>query len=60
MPLHMHPYYKETYGFKTSDFPKAAALFDEILSLPIYSDISVKQIRLVVEAIKQAISGIIT
>src|SRR5262249_29018482 len=31
MPLHMHPYYRETYGYKTHDFPVASELFPEVV-----------------------------
>ena len=40
IPLHMHPYYAETYGYKPEDFPVARDLFDRCVSLPIYSKMS--------------------
>ena len=36
IPVHMHPYYREKYGYKPSDFPVAAAEFERLISLPIY------------------------
>ncbi len=36
MPLHMHPYYAATYGYKPNDLPAAARLFPRLISLPIY------------------------
>ncbi len=36
MPLHLHPYYKETYGFKPTDLPAAFRVSSELISLPIY------------------------
>lgn len=40
MPLHMHPYYQTTYGFRPQDFPVSARLFEELISLPIYPGLS--------------------
>ena len=40
MPLHMHPYYRELYQFQRTDLPVAGALFDEIISLPLFPDMT--------------------
>ena len=36
IPLHLHPYYKERFGFTPADFPNANAIYQRIVSLPIY------------------------
>lgn len=56
MPLHMHPYYRDTYGYKANDFPVSARLFQEIISLPIYPGLTEEEVERICEAIK----GIIT
>lgn len=40
IPLHMHPYYRETYGYKPDDYPVAYREFQRMISLPIYSAMS--------------------
>jgi perosamine synthetase len=40
MPLHLHPYYRDTYGYRSEDLPQAAALYPEIISLPLYPDLT--------------------
>ena len=40
IPLHHHPYYRETYGYKPEDFPVATREFRREVSLPIYSKMS--------------------
>ena len=42
-------------GHKPSDFPVAYAYKDEILSLPMYGDISDDQVDYVIETIREAI-----
>jgi dTDP-4-amino-4,6-dideoxygalactose transaminase len=39
LPLHMHPYYRETYGYQPEDLPVAARLYPQLVSLPLYPDL---------------------
>jgi dTDP-4-amino-4,6-dideoxygalactose transaminase len=34
--IHLHPYYKNTFGFKAGDFPLAEDVADRIVSLPLF------------------------
>jgi perosamine synthetase len=36
IPLHLHPFYRDTFGYGPRDFPNASAVFERIVSLPIY------------------------
>lgn len=51
IPLHMHPYYRETYGYRPEDFPVAYAEFQRIVSLPIYSAMSDQDVDDVINAV---------
>lgn len=53
IPLHMHPYYRETYGYEPEDFPVAYAQFQRIISLPIYSAMSDQDVADVITAVTQ-------
>jgi hypothetical protein len=48
----MHPYYRETYGYAAEDFPVAAGLYPELITLPLYPDMSEDEVGYVCEAIK--------
>ena len=56
MPLHMHPYYREKYGYKPEDLPVAGALFPEIMSLPLYPDLTEPQVDYICGEIKSVIA----
>ena len=56
LPLHMHPYYRETYGYRPEDLPQAAALYPELISLPIYPDLGEEGVERVCEALKSIIA----
>jgi dTDP-4-amino-4,6-dideoxygalactose transaminase len=36
IPLHLHPFYRRTFGYRPEDFPTASAVYQRIVSLPIY------------------------
>jgi len=40
IPLHMHPYYRDLYGYAPNDFPIALNEYRRVISLPIYSKMS--------------------
>lgn len=37
IPIHHHPYYRETYGWAPGDFPAADEAFETMVSLPLYT-----------------------
>ncbi len=51
IPLHIHPYYRHTYGYEPADFPIAYQEFQRVISLPIYSRMSDQDVTDVVQAI---------
>jgi dTDP-4-amino-4,6-dideoxygalactose transaminase len=51
IPLHIHPYYRDTYGFKPEDFPLALGEFLREISLPIYSRMSDSDVEDVITAV---------
>lgn len=51
MPLHMHPYYREKYGCRPSDFPIASALYNEIITLPLYPDMTEVEVTYVADSL---------
>jgi len=53
IPLHMHPYYRETYGYRPEDFPVAYNEYQRIISLPIYSAMSDQDVADVIAAVTQ-------
>ncbi len=36
IPLHLHPYYRKTFGYKPEEFPVASQVYERVVSLPIY------------------------
>lgn len=56
IPLHLHPYYQQTYGYRPGDLPNAEDAYSRCFSLPIYPDLSTEERNRVVEAVEEVVS----
>jgi len=52
IPLHMHPYYRDTYGYQPDDMSVARDVYERSVSLPIYSLMTDEQVARVIEAVR--------
>lgn len=52
MPLHMHPYYRQELGCKPSDCPHAESVYPELLTLPLFPDLTIEDVEYVCETLK--------
>jgi perosamine synthetase len=55
IPLHIHPYYRETYGYKPEDFPVAYETYKRVVSLPLYPKMTDDDVERVITAVKDVI-----
>jgi dTDP-4-amino-4,6-dideoxygalactose transaminase len=53
IPLHLHPYYRETYGYQPVDFPVAYREYEREISLPIYSKMNDADVQDVIDAVTE-------
>jgi perosamine synthetase len=56
VPVHLHPYYRKKLGSAPGDFPAAELMYEKILSLPMYPNMTDAQVNEVVEKISRVIS----
>ena len=52
IPLHLHPYYRETYGYEPEAFPVAYQEYLREVSLPIYSKMDDGDVQDVIDAVQ--------
>lgn len=52
-PLHLHPYYRRTFGWQPESFPIATAVWKRLISLPIFQGMTVAETDCVIEVIKE-------
>lgn len=55
IPLHLHPYYRDRYGYKYGDFPVSEDLYEREVSLPIYPKMSEQDVQRVIDAVLELV-----
>jgi dTDP-4-amino-4,6-dideoxygalactose transaminase len=53
LPLHMQPYYRDTYGLTADAFPVAAGLWPRLVTLPLFPGMTEAEIGMVADAIRE-------
>lgn len=53
IPLHLLSYYKAKYSLRVNDFPVALRSYQQVLSLPIYANMSDADVKTVIEKVKK-------
>jgi dTDP-4-amino-4,6-dideoxygalactose transaminase len=51
IPVHLHPYYRDRYGYRPEDFPVALANYERALSLPLHPGLTDADVGSVVDAV---------
>ncbi len=51
-PLHLHPYYAETFGWRPEDLPAATAVWERLISLPLFPAMTDAELEYVVAVVK--------
>ncbi len=51
IPIHLHPYYRDTYGYTPDDLPIAVQAFERLFSLPLHPRLTDANVADVVEAV---------
>lgn len=55
IPLHLHPYYRENYGYVPDSFPVATREYYREISLPLYSRMTDRDADDVIEAVRKIV-----
>lgn len=55
IPLHLHPYYRQQFGYRPDEFPVASSEFLRAVSLPIYSRMSDADVDRVVDVVIETV-----
>ncbi|MGH9841529.1 MAG: DegT/DnrJ/EryC1/StrS family aminotransferase [Blastocatellia bacterium] len=56
IPLHLHPYWRETYKLHPTQFPNAQQVYERSVSLPIYTKMTGADQARVIEAVSDVLS----
>jgi dTDP-4-amino-4,6-dideoxygalactose transaminase len=53
--VHLHPYYRDAYGFQRGDFPAAEGISDRTVSLPLSPKLSDRDVEDVIRAVRRVL-----
>lgn len=56
IPVFLQPYYQKKYNFKKKEFPNSMNYYEKCLSIPIFYDLKLKEVKFVANEIKKIIS----
>lgn len=56
IPLHRHPFWRDTYGLTPEMFPHADLAYRQAVSLPLYSGMSDEDVTRVISAVRRTLS----
>ena len=57
IPIHHHPFYREGFGFSRGDFPRTEAIYEGLLSLPLYPLMSEADVARVADAVEEIVES---
>jgi len=55
IPLHLHPFYQNSYGYLTGDFPNAEWLYERMIFLPLYPKMTEDDINDTIRAVRKIV-----
>ena len=58
IPIHKHPYYKKRFSFSDEDYPVANFVFEQSLSLPIYSGLTENEVEYIIKNVLEYVEDI--
>jgi dTDP-4-amino-4,6-dideoxygalactose transaminase len=56
LPVHLHPFYRKTYGWKKGDFPNAEWIGERTVSLPLSAALSEEDVEDVIAAFRKVLT----
>jgi perosamine synthetase len=55
IPVHMHPYYRQRFGYRGGEYPVAERAYERLISLPLFYGMSDRDVQDVVEAVTKVV-----
>lgn len=55
IPIHLHPYYRDKYGYRPEDFPVAYDAYQRMVSLPLAPRMTDADVEDVIEAVREVV-----
>jgi perosamine synthetase len=56
VPVHLHPYYRDRFGYRGGEFPNAEAAYQALISLPMFHGMSDEDVEDVTTAVRKVMA----
>ena len=56
IPVHLHPYYRDRFGYKGREYPVAERAYEQLISLPMFHAMSDQDVLDVAEAVRKVLT----
>ena len=56
LPVHLHPFYQRTFGYKKGDYPKAERYYERAITLPLFPKMGDGDIQDVIEGTRKVLN----
>lgn len=57
IPVHLHPYYRDQFGFRGGECPVAEDAYDRLISLPMFHAMTDQDVQDVIDAVTKVVSN---
>jgi perosamine synthetase len=57
IPVHLHPYYRDRFGYRGGEFPIAEDVYSRLISLPMFHSMSNQDVADVIHAVKKVVEN---
>lgn len=55
IPVHLHPYYRQRFGYNDGDYPTAEGAYDQLITLPLFPAMTSQDVQDVVEIVRKVV-----
>jgi perosamine synthetase len=56
IPVHLHPYYRDRFGYRGGEFPVAEAAYEQLISLPMFHGMTEEDVQDVITAVGKVLN----
>jgi perosamine synthetase len=56
IPVHLHPYYRDRFGYRGGEFPIAETAYERLISLPMFHSMSDQDVEDVIQAVGKVVA----
>jgi len=57
IPVHLHPYYRDKFGYKGAEYPAAEAAYEQLISLPMFHGMADQDVEDVIAAVSKVLAA---